>query len=162
MDADALVRWKSDLFAHQQRARTSEPTQQMALFELAPTHCDPDVIDPFALHLHPMSFYRLPVDSPGQACIYFVLDCAANLVLYVGETCQSNKRWKGTHDCKRYIELYRDLHYRYKLDTAINMSFWWDAPTQTRPRQQLESALIAKWKSPFNKQNWELWGRPFG
>ncbi|WP_228061762.1 hypothetical protein [[Phormidium] sp. LEGE 05292] len=31
----------------------------------------------------------------------------------------------------------------------------------TKPRQQLESVLIAKWKSPFNKQNWDVWGTPF-
>ncbi len=38
---------------------------------------------------------------------------------------------------------------------------WWEAPIATKPRQQLESALIAKWKSPFNKQNWDVWGTPF-
>ncbi|MBD1836634.1 GIY-YIG nuclease family protein [Coleofasciculus sp. FACHB-501] len=162
MSADALVRWKAQIAAHQQCARESKPGKQVALFDLAPVHCDPDAIDPFSLRLCPTSFYRLPVDSPGEACIYFVLDNATGLVLYIGETCRSNKRWKGVHDCKRYIEKYQDLHYRHGLQTAVNMAFWWDAPALTKPRQQLESELIAKWKSPFNKENWERWGQPFG
>jgi hypothetical protein len=109
-----------------------------------------------------MSFYRLPADSSGEACIYLVIDSAVGLLLYVGETCRSNKRWKGTHDCKRYIENYQDLHYQHKLSCAVNMAFWWDAPAQTRARQQLELSLIQKWRSPFNKENWVLWGQPFG
>ena len=162
MDAQALARWKSQIYDYQQRVRESQPAQQTTLFEVVSTHCDPDRIHPLSLHLRPMSFYRLPADSPGEACIYFVIDSAAQLLLYVGETCRSNKRWKGTHDCKRYIEKYQDLHYQHKLSCAVNMAFWWDAPVDTRPRQQLELALIQKWRSPFNKENWERWGQPFG
>lgn len=146
MDAQALVRWKSQIYDYQQRMRENEPAQQIALFEVAPAHCDPDKIQPLSLHLRPMSFYRLPADSPSEACIYFVIDSAAQLLLYVGETCRSNKQWRGTHDCKRYIEKYQELHYKYGLQTAVNMAFWWDAPMDTRPRQQLELALIQKWR----------------
>ncbi|MEP0858854.1 GIY-YIG nuclease family protein [Trichocoleus sp. DQ-U1] len=167
MDADALVRWKGQIAAHQQRARDSKPAQQVTLLDFAeldfaPAHCEPDRIDPFSLRLCPTLFYRLPVDGAGEACIYFVLDNAAGLILYIGETCHSSKRWKGTHDCKRYIEKYQDLHYQYGLKTAVTMAFWWDAPAKAQPRQQLEQALIQKWKSPFNKENWQRWGQPFG
>jgi hypothetical protein len=103
MDADALVRWKSQIAAHQQRIRESQPVQQTTLFDVAPAHCDPNKIDPFSLPLQSMAFYRMPTDNFGQAAIYFVIDSAAQLVLYIGETCRSNKRWKGTHDCKHYI-----------------------------------------------------------
>jgi hypothetical protein len=162
MEANALLRWKSQVATHQQRARHNKPVQQATLFDIAPVHVDPDIIDPFSLSLCSMSFYRLPVDNPGDACIYFIIDSAADLVLYIGETCRSNLRWKGVHDAKRYLGLYQDLHYRHGLKTAVNMAFWWDAPVQTRPRQQLELSLINKWRSPFNKENWSLWGRPFG
>ncbi|MEO1211419.1 MAG: GIY-YIG nuclease family protein, partial [Cyanobacteria bacterium J06638_20] len=27
--------------------------------------------------------------------------------------------------------------------------------------QHLESALIYRWRSPFNKENWTFWGTPF-
>lgn len=160
MDAAALVEWKTKVAAHQQRAKENQLVQG-ALFDVARTHVDPDKIDPFSLSLCPMSFYRLPADSPGAACIYFVIDSAAGLILYIGETISSNKRWKGTHDCKRYIDKYQSLHYQHELSSAINMAFWWDAPVQTRARQQLELRLIERWKAPFNRENWSLWAAPF-
>ncbi|MCC5641204.1 GIY-YIG nuclease family protein [Nostoc sp. CHAB 5844] len=161
MSADALVQWKSRIIAHQQQVRQSQPPQQTALFDLTPKHCDPDTIDPLTLQLVPISFYRKPAEGLGEACLYFILDSEAGLILYVGETCRSNKRWKGIHDCKEYIASYQDLHSRYGLQTAVNAAFWWDAPVDRRARQQLELKLILKWRSPFNKENWELWGQPF-
>ena len=104
MSADALQQWKSRILTHQQKVRASQPLQQATLFDLTPTHCDPEAIDPFTLHLQPMAFYRMP-DDFGQAALYFVIDSAASLLLYVGETKRSNKRWRGTHDCKHYIFL---------------------------------------------------------
>ena len=56
---------------------------QGTLFDVAKAHVDPDKIDPFNLRPYPMSFYRLPVDSPGDACIYFVVDSAAGLAFTV-------------------------------------------------------------------------------
>ncbi len=162
MDEKTLAKWKNQITVHQQQVRTNESTQQISLFNLPKSHVEPDTVDPFNLQLSALSFHRLPVDSPGQACLYFVIDIATDLVLYIGETCKSNKRWKGVHDCKRYIENYLDLHYRYGLKTAVNIGFWWDAPLPTRPRQRLELALIQKWKSPFNKESWKYWGQPFG
>jgi hypothetical protein len=161
MDVNTLTKWKSQITVHQQQVRTRESVQQVTLFNVPSAHVDPDIIDPFNLQPYPLSFYRLPADSPEQACLYFVVDMTANLLLYVGETCKSNKRWKGVHDCKRYIEMYLDLHYRYGLKTAVNIAFWWDTPVSVRPRQKLELALIQKWKSPFNKENWRFWGQPF-
>ncbi|MEH1772898.1 GIY-YIG nuclease family protein [Nostoc sp.] len=162
MSADALLKWKSQILDYQQRVRENKPPEQTALFDIAPNHCDPDRIDPLLLRLVPMSFYRVPADSPGDACLYFVVDSAAGLILYVGETCRSNKRWQGIHACKDYIASYQDLHYRYGLQTAVNAAFWWEAPVARRARQELELNLILKWRSPFNKENWERWGQPFG
>lgn len=161
MDFNALVQWKSDVATHQQHVRESKSTFQGTLFDLAPAQNDPDTIDPFSLTLQSMAFWRFPSDSKGSACIYFVIDGAAELLLYTGETCRSNLRWKGEHDCKRYIANYQDLHYRYGLKTAVNMAFWWDAPMETRPRQEMEMNLIKRWRSPFNKENWSFWSAPF-
>lgn len=161
MDGDSLQNWKKKVFRHQQQAREVFTVQQTTLFDIVPMHCKADQIDPFSLLLQSMAFYRMPTDSFGQAAIYFVIDSAAHLVLYIGETCRSNKRWKGHHDCKRYIENYQSLHYEHGLPCAINMAFWWDTPANTRARQQLESSLIHKWRAPFNKQNWSIWSAPF-
>jgi hypothetical protein len=29
-------------------------------------------------------------------------------------------------------------------------------------RLKLERELILRWQSPFNKENWQKWGQPFG
>lgn len=81
MDAAALVEWKAKVASHQQHAKAHQVVQGN-LFDVSRAHVDPDKIDPFSLSPCPLSFYRLPTDSPGEACIYFVLDSAASLVLY--------------------------------------------------------------------------------
>jgi len=161
MSSKSLHQWKSQIQRHQSQVRSSQPIAQGTLFELATTSIDLETIDPFSLSLHSFSFFRLPGNEDGSACLYFVLDTSADLVLYIGETCRSNKRWQGQHDCKRYLDNYQDLHYSHGLKTAICMAFWWEAPVQAKARQQLESALIAKWRSPFNWQNWSFWHTPF-
>jgi hypothetical protein len=79
--------------------------------------------------------------SLRQNRLYFVIDTAAPLLLYTGESCQSDQRWKGTHDAKRYIDKYIDLHRQCGLSPAVSISFWYDAPVSRRARQQLELAL---------------------
>lgn len=155
MDKPALVRWKSRIYNHQQQAKTSQLLQETALFALTPTHCDPDSIDPFALRLHPSEFYRLP-DNDSEACLYFIINNTLPILLYVGETKRTpSQRWKGVHDAKSYITNYISLHRKYELDVAVVAAFWWDVPEDTRPRQQLELALIQKWRSPFNEESWD-------
>ncbi|WP_256875047.1 hypothetical protein [Nostoc sp. C052] len=78
-----------------------------------------------------------------------------------GKLAASFKRWKAIHACKDYIASYQDLHYRYEMKTAVNITFWWDTPVDRRARHELELSLILKWRSPFNKENWQLWGQPF-
>ncbi len=161
MSLKALLQWKSQLFDYQQLVRESQPPQQTALFDLQRTHCDPDAIDPFSLPLQSMAFYRMPTDA-GSAAIYFVIDNAIPLLLYVSETCRSGKRWKGEHGCKQYLDSYHSLHHHYGLQREVSIAFWWDAATDRRSRQELELNLILKWRSPFNKESWERWGQPFG
>jgi len=125
------------------------------------------LLDPFDLPVYPAEFYRLPQGaSPNlggnDACIYFVIDQAAQLLLYVGETCRSQKRWQGNHDCKRYIQNYQGLHYQHQKNVAVVMAFAWDVPQSSRQRQHLEQQLIQLWRSPFNRENWQYWQTPFG
>ena len=162
MSVEELQGWKDQITTYQQKVRETPPAKQAALFDLPPNYCDPDTIDPLQLQLKSMAFYRMPTDYAGQACLYFVVDSAAQLILYVGETLRSNKRWKGVHDCKDYIEAYQSLHYKYGLKTAVNIAFWWDTPQRREARQELEQVLILKWRSPFNKEMWRIWGQPFG
>jgi hypothetical protein len=162
MGCDELLRWKQRVFDYQQRIRKTIPPQQGTLFDIAPRHCDPNQIDPLALQLVPMSFYRMPTSDEGDCAIYFILDSVLPLILYIGETSRSNRRWKGVHGCKDYIDSYQDLHYRYGLQTGVNIAFWWDAPVDRKARAKLELSLILRWRAPFNKECWQIFGQPFG
>ncbi|MEO0947070.1 MAG: GIY-YIG nuclease family protein [Cyanobacteria bacterium J06641_5] len=159
-DGDALKDWKAKIVACQQRERLTSPPQQQALFDLAAV-ADPVAIDPFSLRLYSSLFYRFSLEGKGRPCLYFVLDRAASLLLYVGETCQVNQRWRGIHDCKRYIENYLQLHRELGIEASLATAFYWQVPTATRARQALERRLIYRWRSPFNKENWLYWGHPF-
>jgi hypothetical protein len=162
MEQENLEDWKQAIASYQQEIRIHQPTEQGMLFSMERTTANPEAIDPFYLKLHNFFFFERPASHlPAQPCIYFVIDIAVPLILYIGETNKANQRWKGVHDCKRYVLNYRHLHHRYGLKTAINTAFYWETPAATRPRQKLESALIYKWRSPFNKENWEFWGTPF-
>lgn len=158
-----LTTWKQRIFRFQQQVRNLQPMQQGSLFEMAApsSELDPLQLDPFSLPQQNTQFWRGRFADAGIAALYFVIDYQLPLLLYVGETVKSNQRWKGEHGCKRYIDNYRQAHYQHQMETLLGIAFWAEAPTATRPRQKLESALIEKWKSPFNKENWEFWGTPF-
>jgi hypothetical protein len=162
MSREALQSWKQRIFQFQQQVEVSPLAQQCTLFDLAPTAQDiADRINPFELPQQNTEFWRWQASDEGVSALYFVMDCTLPILLYVGETVKSNQRWKGEHDCKRYILNYVAAHRPHRLSVTVNIGFWPQAPTKTRDRQQLESALIFKWRSPFNKENWEFWGTPF-
>lgn len=167
MAEKTLVQWKQRIFSFQEQVRqVPRISQTSLLFETnpLPDHWDAEKIDPFSLPPKPWDFYRDRRDplSEGEANIYFVLDHAVPLLLYVGETKLSIKqRWKGVHDCKEYIDAYVSLHRKYKLDFAISMAFNVSVPSNRPQRLALERDLILRWRSPFNKECWRYWGQPF-
>jgi len=90
MSSQALHSWKKRIFEHQQSESAPE-AQQGTLFELAPNPYDLDNIDPYALELHNLSFCDRP-DLGDRTCLYFVIDNALPLLLYVGETHRTPKQ----------------------------------------------------------------------
>ncbi|MGB2926418.1 MAG: GIY-YIG nuclease family protein [Limnothrix sp.] len=167
MSQKALCKWKQRIANFQQQAqRQIQPDQGSLIYDVnpQPDHWNAAKIDPFALPPKPWNFYRERYDplSEGQANIYFVLDHAVPLLLYVGETKLSVKqRWQGVHDCKDYIDAYVSLHRKHGLDFAVNMAFNVSVPKQNKQRLALEKDLILRWRSPFNKECWQHWGQPF-
>ena len=122
-------------------------------------------LDPLALAARHLQFWRWP-DSPGQgAALYFVIDrpphLAGALLLYVGETSQADRRWKGEHDCKTYLAAYGEALQQAGLSSGLSIRFWRDAPAAVRPRRALEQALIRHWLPPFNKETRSRWATPF-
>jgi hypothetical protein len=149
MSSEALHSWKRRILEHQQSESAPQP-QQGTLFELAPNPCEPNSIDPFALELHNLSFCEKP-DWGDRTCLYFIIDTFP-LLLYVGETDRTPKQRWTNHYCYSYIANYIELHRRYSLDVAVGIAFWYGAPSNRKQRLLLESELIYKWRSPFNKE----------
>jgi hypothetical protein len=162
MSQAALIKWKRQIFLDQQRALATKPIEQTSLFAPPKSHCDHESINPFQLKLHSSTFYRSPQQGE-RICIYFIIDHAVPLLLYVGETMQTAKqRWNGAHDCRDYIANYIDLHRQYDLEVKVCSAFWYDTPENRTARLKLERELILRWRSPFNKENWHRYGQPFG
>lgn len=176
LSALELQSWKQRVMHFQANLQIAPVVQQGSLFEAAPV-VEADLastIDPFSLRRQNTEFWRWQFDDVGIAAMYFVIDYgatsqnfaddsleSAKLLLYVGETVKSNQRWKGEHDCKRYLSNYRQAHYEHGLESELGIAFWPHAPAERQPRQRLEAALIYRWRSPFNKENWRFWNTPF-
>ena len=162
MSKDAVLKWKLKIFDYQQQALQTEPPKQTSLFDTPKSHCDSNSINPFELQLHSSQFYRMR-EQGERNCIYFIIDNSLPLLLYVGETKQTAKqRWNGVHDCRDYIMNYVEIHRKYDLEVRVCSAFWYDTPSVRKSRLKLESELINRWQSPFNKENWRRWGQPFG
>ena len=162
MSKQTLLQWKARIFNYQQKAIQTKKPQQASLFNVPESHCDTNLINPFELKLHSSQFYRQR-EHGDRNCIYFIVDNSLPLLLYVGETKQTAKqRWNGVHDCKDYVTNYIELHRKYQLEVKVCSAFWYDTPSDRKSRLKLESELINRWQSPFNKENWRRWGQPFG
>ncbi len=162
ISAALLEAWKQRVFQYQKQVQVTPIAQQGNLFEVgSSTANNSEPINPFELPPQNTEFWRWKATDVGVAAFYFVIDYDLPILLYVGETVKFNQRWKGEHDCKRYLLNYRQAHYTHHMPSRLGIAFWPDAPTQTRHRQKIESTLIYKWRSPFNKENWEFWGTLF-
>ena len=167
LGASELQAWKQRLIRFQANLQSRPAAQQGNLFTSAMPSIEPvDAIAPFTLRRQNTEFWRWQFDDVGVPAMYFVIDYAANdkgekLLLYIGETVKSNQRWKGVHDCKRYLTNYQQAHHAANLRSEVGIAFWPEASADRQARQKLESQLIYKWRSPFNKENWRYWNTPF-
>lgn len=164
MSREQFIQWKQQIARHQQATRQSYP-QQATLFDTGVNQFDPERIDPFELKQYATCFYDLKqmrIAGEGDPCIYFLIDNAVPLLLYIGETVHSNQRWKGGHHCEEYLSKYIQLNRKHGLDVRPALAFEWGVPDDVRLREPMEYKLIKKWRSPFNKENRAQWGHPFG
>lgn len=169
MDKTSLINWKQRVYEYQQTIRKEKPSHNLTLFELPPNNLvSPDEIDPFSLKLHSSLFWRMPEkysdkDENNQGCIYFVLDITLPILLYIGETKLTAKsRWSGVHDCKLYTMNYIQQHRNHNLDCQVLTAFWEHIYPNKNVLLHWEKELIYKWRSPFNKEMWTIYGQPFG
>jgi hypothetical protein len=169
-----LEDWRQRLATFQQPLFAGDPGSghQGTLFAAtgeAPNQDSPSQqaaqLNPLELRAQPLSFWRWP-EAPHQgAALYFVIDRPSDipspLLLYVGETGRADHRWKGEHDCKRYLAAYSEAVQTVNLSLQLSIRFWLDVPSAIKPRRALEQALIQRWQPPFNKETRDRWATPF-
>ena len=162
---DQLQAWQAGVASHQQAARLGGNGHQGELFATAQASLLPYGIDPFSLLPQPLSFWRWLEPPNRGAAHYFVVDDACHLthalLLYVGETGQAARRWKGSHDCKAYLASYLQTLQTVDLTAAVSVRFWCDAPSQRAARRAQETRLIQYWQPPFNREMQGRWRTPF-
>lgn len=161
-----LAQHQGPLFAGAGSGGVAAGSHQGQLFAAAdPVSTAADRFQPLALQPQPLSFWRWPQLQMSGAALYVVLDRPADLahplLLYIGETCRADQRWKGEHDCKQYLAAYGETLQGLGISPRLSISFWSDVPEQTRSRRQLEQALIRRWLPAFNKETRGRWATPF-
>tara|TARA_B100000700_G_C14877102_1_gene776196 strand:+ start:65 stop:664 length:600 start_codon:yes stop_codon:yes gene_type:complete len=121
--------------------------------------------NPLSLTALPLSFWRWSESPHNGPAIYLVMDqlnpSKRHILLYVGETISAEKRWKGEHDCKKYLNAYTDALRSAGLKSKLSIRFWTDVPKETKLRRKMEKKLIEIWLPPFNKESRYLWNTPF-
>ena len=90
-----------------------------------------------------------------------IIELDSHIILYIGETIKADKRWKGDHDCKNYLQKYYEAFEKNDLKTQTSIRFWIDVPRETKARRKLEQQLIQLWLPPFNKETRANWSTPF-
>ncbi len=169
LSARLLLSWRERLAAFQAPLFMEEPDDQGQTSLFCSPEDSPEALaarfNPLSLQPQPLSFWRWSVSRQQGAAVYFVIDRlpaqSQPLLLYVGETGRADRRWKGEHDCKRYLASYGEALAKAGLEGRPTIRFWLDVPTAVRPRRALEQALIRRWQPPFNKETRERWATPF-
>jgi hypothetical protein len=179
LERHQLLSWQQRVAAFQKPLFDAEPApaSQPSLFAapaLTPAPAEAPIsgaeasatrLQPLSLQPQSLLFWRWPEPPQTGAALYLVVDQEPSLpgplLLYVGETGEASRRWKGTHDCKSYLEAYGEALSHTGLPSRLSIRFWLDVPQAIRPRRALEQALIRRWQPPFNKETRGRWATPF-
>ncbi|MEB3307983.1 MAG: GIY-YIG nuclease family protein [Cyanobacteriota bacterium] len=169
LSAQLLRSWQERLAQFQAPLFRGDPASQGQTSLFLPEANGPGAlaarINPLSLQPQPLSFWRWTASAQKGAAVYFVLDRPPGLpqplLLYVGETGRADQRWKGEHDCKRYLASYGEALAKVGMEGRPSIRFWLDVPRDLRPRRELEQALIRRWQPPFNKETRDRWTTPF-
>ncbi len=163
---ELLVNWQTRIHDYQSRLFSGGPNihHQGTLFQ-ASENLASDNFQPLELSPLPLSFWKWPKTSNQGSAIYVVMDRIkipnSYILLYIGETIAAERRWKGEHDCKAYLDAYCEALSTAGIQSQLSIRFWSDVPSNTQARRKLELELISKWLPPFNKETRARWSTPF-
>ena len=161
---ETLMAWRNKIYIHQSNISENNHNRFLQHSIIPDTDfLDNKEIDPFALHPFALSFWRSNQYVHDGPAMYFVIDTMINskIILYIGETNAANKRWKGEHDCKNYLNNYKEALNFNKLSSHQDIRFFLDVPKEVKLRRRLEQKLICLWLPPFNKETRNRWSTTF-
>ena len=120
-------------------------------------------INPFSLSSVSINFWRSNKQIHKGPAMYFVVDKLndSEIILYIGETNSADNRWKGDHDCKIYINNYKESLSENNFKSHLDIRFYLDVPKDAKFRRKLEQQLIYLWLPPFNKETRNRWATTF-
>ena len=161
---DSILNWRDQIYRYQ-RELIADPqnTYQQKTFNTKEDNEYLKKINPFLLKANSINFWRSNKPIHHGPAMYFVIDnCREKqIILYIGETYSADKRWKGEHDCKRYVSNYRESIANNNLISNIDIRFFLDVPKDVKLRRVLEKKLIYMWLPPFNKETRDRWSTTF-
>ena len=161
-----IKEWQRNIINHQSNIFKFgyKNVNQTSLFESGKEQLK-EFFNPTELTPLPLNFWRWPKSRHEGPAIYFVMDkiidSDENIILYIGETISAEKRWKGEHDCKKYLSSYSEVLQKANVTAKLSIRFWLDVPINTKGRRNLEQKLIQNWLPPFNKESRGIWSTPF-
>ena len=161
---DTIFNWRNKIHNHQKRILdiNNDFYIQKSLIQNEEI-LEIKKINPFLLKGISVNFWRSNKKIHTGAAMYFVLDTIQNtqIILYIGETNSADTRWKGYHDCKNYINNYKESLAHNNIDNHLDIRFFLDVPKEVRLRRKLEQKLIHLWLPPFNKETRSRWSTTF-
>ena len=161
---ESLMSWRKNIYNYQKQIIESSRNSylQQSLIE-SQDIVDLKKINPFLLSSFSINFWRSNKSVHKGPAMYFVIDNLDKyqIILYIGETNSADKRWKGDHDCKNYINNYRESMSINDLKTQLDIRFYLDVPKDVKLRRKLEKSLIYLWLPPFNKETRDRWTTTF-
>ena len=163
IDSESLLIWRKNIFKHQQFVLNDFKKLSLQSSFIEDKKIVEHKLNPFSLTSSSINFWRSNKPIHNGPAIYFVIDTIKKeqIILYIGETYSADKRWKGEHDCKNYINNYKESLSKNNIESHIDIRFSLDVPSDTKFRRKLEQKLILLWLPPFNKETRSRWSTTF-
>ena len=160
---NSLLDWREKIHKHQSFVRNNLENLSLQKSLIQKTDVELTNINPFLLSSVSINFWRSSKAIHKGPAMYFVIDKLnkTEIILYIGETNSADNRWKGDHDCKIYINNYKESLSESDFKSHIDIRFYLDVPKEVKLRRKLEQQLIYLWLPPFNKETRNRWATTF-
>ena len=164
LDIQTILNWRNRIYSYQKKifANLKNSISEASLIPQDQL-MNSNEINPLTLKSFSINFWRSNKSISKGPAMYFVMDTIeeSKIIVYIGETHCADQRWKGYHDCKMYINNYRESLAYNNIESHLDIRFFLDVPKDVKLRRKLEQKLINLWLPPFNKETRNRWSTTF-